>query len=217
MAKTKPNQKIHVDKLQTTLDKLGQLETKPKQELTLRESIYFLRDKLKKALKKGYSYQDLSEILEEQEILISASTLKNYLMEINKESSSRKKRSKSVKNQKSNLSESASPKSSVDKSSETKNPSLSQSRSDKDLSELVTLSEKKLAQGKERVDSNNDDEELEVNSTDDTVDSSEIDSSKSKTNKELNKSSSRTRKSTKTKAKGLSNSNRDLSEDFNQY
>ncbi|MGK7952892.1 MAG: hypothetical protein AB4368_29910, partial [Xenococcaceae cyanobacterium] len=83
MVKTKPNQKIHVDKLQTTLAKLGQLKEKPKSELNLRESIYYLRDKLKSALKKGYSYQDLSEILAEQEILISAATLKQYLTEIN--------------------------------------------------------------------------------------------------------------------------------------
>ena len=94
MVKTKPNQKIHVDKLQTTSEKLGQLKEKPKEELTLRESIYFLRDKLKSALKKGYSYQDLSEILAEQEILISAATLKQYLTKINKQSASRKKRSK---------------------------------------------------------------------------------------------------------------------------
>ena len=68
MVKAKPNQKIHVDKLTTALNKLEQLDTKPKSELTLRESIYFLRDKLKSALKKGYSYEDLSEILAEQEI-----------------------------------------------------------------------------------------------------------------------------------------------------
>ncbi|MDJ0648886.1 MAG: hypothetical protein QNJ60_09280 [Xenococcaceae cyanobacterium MO_188.B19] len=94
MVKTKANQKIHVDKLKTTLDKLGQLKEKPKEELSLRESIYFLRDKLKSALKKGYSYQDWSEILEEQGILISASTLKQYLTDISKESASRRKRSK---------------------------------------------------------------------------------------------------------------------------
>lgn len=98
--KTKPNQKIHVDKLQTTLEKLGQLKEKPKSELNLRESIYFLRDKLKSALKKGYSYQDLSEILAEQDILISATTLKQYLAEINKQSAARKKRIKSKQSQK---------------------------------------------------------------------------------------------------------------------
>ena len=100
MVKTKPNQKIHVDKLQTTLEKLGQLKEKPKSELNLRESIYYLRDKLKSALKKGYSYQDLSEILAEQDILISAATLKQYLAEINKQSAARKKRIKSKQSQK---------------------------------------------------------------------------------------------------------------------
>ena len=97
MVKAKPNQKIHVDKLAGALDKLDQLESKPVEELTLRESIYFLRGKLNSALKKGYSYQDLSEILAEQEILVSAATLKLYLTEASKskKSSSRNKKSKS--------------------------------------------------------------------------------------------------------------------------
>ena len=84
MATAKPNQKIHVDKLQATREKLEQLEQKQRLELTLRESIYLLRDKLHSALKKGYSYEDLSEILEAQGILISAATLKQYLTESNK-------------------------------------------------------------------------------------------------------------------------------------
>ena len=97
MVRTKPGQKIHVDTLQTALEKLEQLETKPKSELNLRESIFFLKDKLNSALKKGYSYQDLSEVLSEQKILISAATLKQYLTEMGKnKSSSRKKKSKSV-------------------------------------------------------------------------------------------------------------------------
>ena len=97
MVKAKPNQKIHVNQLTTALDKLDQLESKPVEELTLRESIYFLRGKLNSALKKGYSYQDLSEILAEQEILVSAATLKLYLTEASKskKSSSRNKKSKS--------------------------------------------------------------------------------------------------------------------------
>lgn len=85
MASAKPNQKIHIDKLQATLEKLEQLEQKQQEELTLRESIYLLRDKLRAALKKGYSYQDLSEILEQQGILVSAATLKQYLTESSKE------------------------------------------------------------------------------------------------------------------------------------
>ena len=97
MVKTKPGQKIHVDTLQTAFDKLEQLETKPKSELNLRESIFFLKDKLNSALKKGYSYQDLSEVLSEQKILISAATLKQYLTDMSKKkSSSRRKRDKSI-------------------------------------------------------------------------------------------------------------------------
>ncbi|MEM6611230.1 MAG: hypothetical protein AAF652_03065 [Cyanobacteria bacterium P01_C01_bin.72] len=97
MVRTKQGQKIHVDTLQTALEKLEQLETKPKSELNLRESIFFLKDKLNSALKKGYSYQDLSEILSGQEIMISAATLKQYLTEMSKKKSrSRKKKSKSV-------------------------------------------------------------------------------------------------------------------------
>jgi hypothetical protein len=74
---------------------LEQLSTKPKSELTLRESILFLKDKLTAALKKGYNYQDLSEILSEQDILVSAATLKLYLTDISKKSSSRKRKDKS--------------------------------------------------------------------------------------------------------------------------
>ena len=95
MVKTKPGQKINVLKLQTAFDKLEQLETKPKSELTLRESILFLKDKLTAALKQGYNYQDLSEILSEQDILISAATLKLYLTDLTKKSATHKKRSRS--------------------------------------------------------------------------------------------------------------------------
>jgi hypothetical protein len=96
MVRTKPGQKIHVDTLNTALSKLEQLSTKPKSELNLRESIFFLKDKLNSALKKGYSYQDLSEVLSEQEILISATTLKQYLTDMSKKnSSSRRKRDQS--------------------------------------------------------------------------------------------------------------------------
>lgn len=97
MATAKPGQKIHIDKLQATLEKLERLEEKPKEELSLRDSIYFLRDKLRNALKKGYSYQDLSYLLEQQEIRISAATLKQYLTEIEKGATKGKRAAKSVK------------------------------------------------------------------------------------------------------------------------
>jgi hypothetical protein len=95
MVKAKPKQKIHVDKLHSAFDKLEKLESKPVEELTLRESIFFLRDKLNSALRKGYSYDDLSSILAEQDILVSAATLKLYLGSKKKKSSSRKKSNES--------------------------------------------------------------------------------------------------------------------------
>jgi len=189
MVKNKANQKIHIDKLKTTLDKLGQLKEKPKEELTLRESIYFLRDKLKSALKKGYSYQDLSEILEEQQILVSASTLKQYLTEINKESAAKRKRSKSgqAKTTKSNV-------------KEDKDKSVSKSQSDTDLSKDVNTSKEKSDTDLSSVES-------------DTV----KEASKSDTKQESVSSRSKSRTSSKTKAKKISGSNQDLSSDFNQY
>ncbi|MFN6568530.1 hypothetical protein A6770_00495 [Nostoc minutum NIES-26] len=95
MARTKSGQKISIHKLQASVAELEKLEEKPKEELTLRESIYFLRTQLQSAMEKGYSYQDLSEILAAQEIKISAATLKQYLTEIDKEESSRKRGTKS--------------------------------------------------------------------------------------------------------------------------
>ncbi len=97
MATAKPNQKIHVDKLSATLEKLDSLDVKQKSELTLRESIYLLRDKLRAALKKGYSYEDLSEILEAEGILVSAATLKQYLTETKKEVTKSKNRASAGK------------------------------------------------------------------------------------------------------------------------
>lgn len=203
MVKTKPNQKIHVDKLNTTLDKLSQLKEKPKSELTLRESIYVLRDKLKSALKKGYSYQDLSEILEEQEILISASTLKQYLTEISKESSNRRKRKKSVKSNNEN-------------SSDKTNNSKSQAELNKSSLLNTTLSQSKSDKDSEQVELERD-ESIARDSKDDLSEDSEQPTDKRVAKQEATSSSSVGRKSTRSKPKGLSSSNRDLSSDFNQY
>ena len=197
MVKTKPNQKIHVDKLQTTLEKLGQLKEKPKSELNLRESIYYLRDKLKSALKKGYSYQDLSEILAEQDILISAATLKQYLAEINKQSAARKKRIKSKQSQKS---KSSSIDSNGSSSNQSKTTTDYKTKSKQDLSKDVNSSKENSEQYLSTVESDN-----------------VVEVSKSDTQKESVSSQSKSRTSTKAKTKKLSGSDRDLSSEFNQY
>lgn len=94
MTEKRAQQKIHIEQLQATLEELDKLEEKSKEELSLRESIYFLRDKIKKALAKGYSYEDISKLLEKQKIFISPATLKQYISEINKEADKGKKTSK---------------------------------------------------------------------------------------------------------------------------
>ncbi len=193
MAKSKRNQKIHVDKLQTALDKLEHLQAKPKEELTLRESIYFLRDKLNNALKIVYIYQFFSEILAEQELLISAETLNQYLTDISKESKSRK-RSKLGISKKSNF----------DKSS-------------KEISsQNVTSSKEELVQGLSESEPNKINKveqavNLESASLSETKQSSDHSPRKSVT------SQSRNRKTIKTRAKELSGSDDDLSSEFNQY
>lgn len=92
MEKTRRNQKIAVTKLDKISTKLGELNKKQKSELNLRESIYYLRHKLNRALRQGYSYQDLSQILAEQKIIISATTLKQYLTKTAKNTRSSKRK-----------------------------------------------------------------------------------------------------------------------------
>lgn len=195
MVKAKPNQKIHVNKLNTVLDKLDQLESKPKEELTLRESIYFLRGKLNSALKKGYSYEDLSEILAEQEILVSAATLKLYLTEGSKSKKS------STRSQKSKSSSSA----------------VESSQSSPALSTNVTDNEEELGSGNSPDEINSmkgsTDSERAVNLNPTTgTKSSTANSKKAKA-----KSQSIGNKSSSTKTKVLSGSNDDLESEFNSF
>ena len=188
MAKAKPNQKIHLDKLQTTLDKLEQLESKPKEELTLRESIYFLRDKLNSTLKKGYSYQDLSSILSEQGILVSAATLKQYLTDIGKKSGSRRKNTKS-------------------------SPKANQKR----LTNNTSNSSKSASSSQDTASSSN--KELESTKQAVKLDSSSPTSSLSESSQKTSEKARqlKSNKPTKSRAKVLSNSDDDLSDDFNRY
>ena len=195
MVKAKPNQKIHVDKLASALDKLDQLESKPIEELTLRESIYFLRGKLNSALKKGYNYEDLSSILAEQEIIVSASTLKLYLTEgsKSKKSSAQKKKSKS--------------------SSST----VASSKSSPVLSTNVTDSKEELGTGNSpheinsMKDSTNLERAVNLNST------TRNKSSSSASNKAKTKSQSIGNKSNSTKTKVLSGRSDDLESEFNSF
>ena len=206
MVKAKPNQKIHIDKLNTALDKLDRLESKPVEELTLRESIYFLRGKLNSALKKGYTYEDLSEILAEQEILVSPATLKLYLTEgsKSKKSSSRIKKSKSATNS-----------ASISQPSPQSNSKSVASK----LSTNVTDSKEELGTGNSPArinsmkNSTGSERAVKSNSTTGTK-SSTANSNKAKAKP---KSQSSGNKSSSTKAKVLSGRSDDLESEFNSF
>lgn len=58
---------------------LQSLPEKPKENLSLREAVEQMRDSVKAALAKGYTYQELAALLTEKGIKISAFTLKNYV------------------------------------------------------------------------------------------------------------------------------------------
>jgi hypothetical protein len=58
---------------------LQSLPEKPKEELSLKEAIDQLREPLRAALLRGYTYAELAEMLTEKGIKISAFTLKNYV------------------------------------------------------------------------------------------------------------------------------------------
>ena len=96
MEKVKRNQKIPVSQLDNVKEQLGELNKKKKSELNLRESIYYLRHKLKRALRQGYSYEDLAQILAEQNIVISATTLKQYLSVVSKKPTRKKQLTKFI-------------------------------------------------------------------------------------------------------------------------
>ena len=99
MTQSKRKQKIPITKLNNVLEQLGDLNKKQKSELNLRESIYYLRHKLKRALKQGYTYLDLVQILSEQNITISPTTLKQYLSDALKTSRAKRKQINSVSDQ----------------------------------------------------------------------------------------------------------------------
>ncbi|MBF2000187.1 MAG: hypothetical protein IGS38_05665 [Synechococcales cyanobacterium M58_A2018_015] len=59
--------------------KLQKLPEKPKETWSLRESVALLQDAITTALHRGYSYEEIVEILAEKDIDITVSSLKRYL------------------------------------------------------------------------------------------------------------------------------------------
>ena len=76
---------IDDDKLKSILEKLeARIPPKPKAGMTLREIIQKSKPIIIKALKRGYTYEEIVAILIEEGINIKAATLKQYLAESTK-------------------------------------------------------------------------------------------------------------------------------------
>ncbi len=198
MASSKTVQKVHIDKLQATLVKLEQLEQKPKEELSVRESIYFLRDKLRSALKKGYTYQDLSEILEEQEIIISAATLKQYLTESSKEATKSRRSAKS--GQVKQVQQKEAERTVTEETESKKVENGEKQKGEGEKSELEESQERN--QASENVESSNE---------------SEVNLSEKNREPNVGESQQDNKKTGRAKQKKQGSSSTDLSSEFNQY
>jgi hypothetical protein len=73
---------IDEDKLKSILSKVeARTPTKPKQGMTLREVIIKSKATINKALKRGYTYEEIAAILTSEGISIKGATLKQYLTE----------------------------------------------------------------------------------------------------------------------------------------
>ena len=68
----------------TALDQVGSLlqdlPEKSQDQISLRDAVAQLQGRIKDALGKGYSYEDIATLLTQQKIAISPSTLRNYVL-----------------------------------------------------------------------------------------------------------------------------------------
>lgn len=90
-SKTPNVKQTNVDQAMTFLEDLPE---KPKEDLSLKEAVDRLRVSLQAALAKGYTYEDLSAMLTQKGIQISASTLKNYVPSGRRQSSGKTPRTR---------------------------------------------------------------------------------------------------------------------------
>jgi hypothetical protein len=72
--------------IQQASNALGDLPEKPKEIWSLREAIDALKDEVTLALDRGYTYPEISQMLTERGVEISASTLKYYLSSVKRAS-----------------------------------------------------------------------------------------------------------------------------------
>lgn len=73
---------INEEQFKSILEKVeARIQPKPKQGMTLREAISKFKPTITKALKRGYTYEEVAAILTEEGISIKGATLKQYLAE----------------------------------------------------------------------------------------------------------------------------------------
>lgn len=70
---------VKQDVVNTVAGFLGDLPDKPKEELSLKQAVEQLRDLIRSAFAKGYTYDEVARMLTDQGIRISAFTLKSYV------------------------------------------------------------------------------------------------------------------------------------------
>ncbi|MBD2157034.1 hypothetical protein [Leptolyngbya sp. FACHB-16] len=83
--------------LELATSALADLPEKPKTNYSLREAIGQLQDVINTALERGYSHQEVAEMLGEQGIRISPASLKSYLAAANREAAGTPKRRRTSK------------------------------------------------------------------------------------------------------------------------
>ena len=73
---------IDDEQFKSILEKVeARIQPKPKQGMTLREAISKFKPTITKALRRGYTYEEVAAILTEEGISIKGATLKQYLAE----------------------------------------------------------------------------------------------------------------------------------------
>ncbi len=89
--------KISEEKLKSISQKAEEHFTqKPKEVMTTKEVIVRLRGVINKALKRGYSYEEIADFLAEEGIMLKGTTIKQYIAESSRSQRAPKRSKQSV-------------------------------------------------------------------------------------------------------------------------
>lgn len=88
---------VKLQSIHQTLDVLKQLPRKQKEDFALREAVFEMHQQIEDVLKKGYSFEEVAEILSHNDIVIKGVTLKQYLTTFRRQKSRKRAESKRAK------------------------------------------------------------------------------------------------------------------------